>query len=69
MRDTRSNLLTQRLDTPRPDEIGITTDSPELLYRVRAAPGLSSGQPEGAPFEARSIISIKDGVQIRSVWI
>tara|TARA_R110000787_G_scaffold228436_1_gene336144 strand:- start:8084 stop:8263 length:180 start_codon:yes stop_codon:yes gene_type:complete len=30
---------------------------------------LSSGQPEGAPFEARSIISMKDGVQIRSVWI
>jgi hypothetical protein len=30
---------------------------------------LEHGQPEGAPFEARSIISMKDGVQIRSVWI
>jgi hypothetical protein len=36
---------------------------------VSAGRKLSSGQPERAPFESRSILSVKDGVQIRSVWI
>ena len=43
----RGEVRTVAAVAQRPDEIGITTESPELLYRVRVAPDASTVQAFG----------------------
>ena len=50
----RGEVRTVAAVAQRPDEIGITTESPELLYRVRVAPDASTVQAFGREQVSRS---------------